>query len=75
MNIKTEYDIGDEVYFVEKEKVKRAKIERIYVSVDETGVTVEFRYLKTISFGSIYTTITNPKRTMEELCEPSVNTQ
>ena len=72
MKIKTEYNVGDEVYFVEKEKIRRAKIRRIYIAVDEEGVTIEYRYLKTISYGSIYTTIKDPRRTVEELYEPDL---
>ena len=67
MEIKTKYSVGDEVYFIEKEKILRAKIKRIYISVNEEGVAVEYRYLKTISYGSIYTTIKDPKKTIEEL--------
>lgn len=73
MKIKTEYSVEDEVYFVEKKKIRCAKIKRIYVSVTEEGVTVEYRYLKTISYGSIYATIENPKRTVEELYQPDEN--
>jgi len=69
MKIETEFDLGDEVFFVEKEKIKKAPVQRIYISIDKQGVSMEYRYLKTISAGSIFTTIKNPKKTIEELAE------
>ncbi len=72
MKIKTEFNLGDQVYFVEKEKVKRAPIGRIYISVDENGTQVEYRYLKTFTksgLRSMYTTIKEPKKTIEELVD------
>jgi len=73
VKIKTEFDLGDEVYFIEREKIKKAPIRRIYISIDEEGTTINYRYLKTLSvgtLGSIYTTIKNPKKTVEELVSP-----
>jgi hypothetical protein len=68
MKIKTKYNIGDEVYFVENEKIKNATIGRIYIGIDETKeIKIEYRYLKSVLWGTIYTTIMNPKKNIEEL--------
>jgi len=70
MKIKTEHDVGDKVFFVEKENVKHEPIRRIYIAVGDDGcITVEYRYLKQLKSGSLYTTIKNPKKTLEELAE------
>ena len=71
MNIRTEYSVDDKVFFIEKEKIKSACIKRIYISINDAGeIDVEYRYLKKLKQGSIYTTIKNPKRTIEELEDP-----
>ena len=70
MKIETKFDLGDQVYFVEKEKVKKAPIERIHISVYEHGTEIEYRYLKKLTSSTIYTAIKDPKRTIEELVTP-----
>ena len=72
MKIEIEFNLGDEVYFIEKEKIKKAPISRIHISIGEEGTEINYRYLKEFPdkvVGSIYTTIKNPKKTVEELAD------
>jgi len=63
-------DLEEAKEFIEKERIKSACVERIYISISKGApVSVEYRYLKKLKQGSIYTTITNPKATIDELYE------